>query len=353
MLENRFEFEETKCPVCNHDNTARVFIGRDRLCKKEGQFQAVQCKLCGLIYTNPRPTQETMGYFYPPSYAPYQPFFVPYAEMFQNAEGLLQKIKNELKYQVLQCYYGYQGLELASRFSCFARLPAGIKRVLLQLSYFYFRKHYYRIPVWEKGGKALDLGCASGAYLLLLKNIGWKVSGVDIANNAAKEVKEASIPVLVGDLKSLQLETNCFHVITMWHVLEHLHDPFETLQEIYRLLKHSGTLFIEIPNSASIVAKVFRSNWFALDLPRHLCHFSPLSLAKLLQMAGFKIVNTRYLSVNYVGQSLLYWLEDRGISFDIEKLGKNRLSSIALKLCGNILAFLRTSDIIFIEARKY
>lgn len=352
-MESQFTLEKTTCPLCHGSETNTVFTGRDRLCKKEGEFQVVQCKVCGLMYTNPRPTQETMGYFYPPGYAPYQAFYVPHVEMFQKTESLLSKIKNELKYQVLQYYYGYHGLESASRFSYFARLPVGIKSVLVYLSYIYFRKQYYRIPVWEKGGRALDLGCGSGAYLLLLKNIGWEVIGVDIGNNAAEEVKEASIPVLIGQLKSLPLERGSFHVITLWHVLEHLHYPLQTLQELSHLLTDNGSLFIEVPNSASIVTKVFRSNWFAWDLPRHLYHFSPMSLSRLLKKAGFKELKIRYLSKNTVGKSMAYWLENKGIAAVSDQLDKNTWFNYFLKFCGALLASLRTSDTIFIVAQKH
>ena len=352
-MKNGFKLEETACPLCHLNNTNRVSIGRDRLCKREGEFQVVQCKSCGLLYTNPRPTQETMGYFYPPDYAPYQAFFVPHVEMFQGRGGLSSKIRNELKYQVLKNYYGYQELKPPFRSPALAKLPGGIKELILKLSYSYFRRHYYRIPVWQERGRALDLGCGSGAYLLLLKNIGWEVIGVDIDNNVARKVKEAKIPIFTGELNNLQIETGSFNVITMWHVLEHLHSPLETLQEIYRLLTDNGSLFIEVPNNASIVTRIFRSNWFAWDLPRHLCHFSPVSITKLLNRARFKGVKVRHLSKNTVRNSMAYWLEGRGIKFDIDQLGKDRFLFYLLKLCGAVLAFFHTSDIIFIEARKY
>ena len=351
-MKNRFKLEETACPLCHLNNTKRVYIGRDRLCKRKGDFQVVQCKSCGLMYTNPRPTQETMGYFYPPDYAPYQAFFAPYIEMFQSRDSLLPQIKNELKYKVLEDYYGYQELRPTSRFLGFAKLPGGIKELILKLSYSYFRRHYYRIPVWQERGRALDLGCGSGAYLLLLENIGWEVMGVDIGDNVTREVKEANIPTFTGDLKDLHLETNSFHLITMWHVLEHLPSPLESLQEIKRLLTDNGCLFIEVPNRASIVTKIFRSTWFAWDLPRHLFHFSPASITELLRRAGFNVVKIRYLFKNNVGKSMAYWLEDRGIKFDVDQLYRNKFLFYLMRSCGALLAFFRTSETIFVEARK-
>lgn len=351
-MKNSFKLEKTVCPLCNLNNTDRVFTGRDRLWKREGEFQVVQCKSCGLMYTNPRPTQETIGYFYPQDYGPYQAFFIPHVEMFQCTEGLLPRVKNELKLQVLRNYYGYQELEPAFRFFDFAKLPGGIRKLILKISYFYFRRNYYRIPVWKDGGRALDLGCGNGAYLLLLKKIGWDVVGVDIAKEAAREVEEADIPIFTGDLKELQLETNSFHLITMWHVLEHLPSPVETLKEIKRLLRDNGFLFIEVPNGNSIVARIFRSTWFAWDLPRHLYHFSPASITELLDRAGLSVVRIRYLSKNNVVKSIGYWLENRGISCDIDQVYGNKFLLYLLQFCGAILAFFRRSETIFVEARK-
>ena len=351
-MENRFKIEETECSLCHPSRTKEMFIGRDRLCKKEGQFRVVQCERCGLIYTNPRPTQETIGYFYPSDYAPYKAFYSPYIEIYNRKENLLSRIKNELKYHILTNYYGYQDSKPAYGFTYFVRLPQVVKKLLLRISYVYFKKHYYRIPFWHERGRALDLGCGNGAYLLLLKKIGWDAVGVDISDNVAKEVKEAKITIHTGELKELRLKTGSFNLITMWHVLEHLPKPLQILQEINRLLTDNGCLLIEIPNSASIVAKIFKSNWFALDLPRHFYHFSPHSLSKMLKRAGFEVVKTRHLCLNTFLKSMGYYLEDLKIKFDVEKANKNKIVFYFLKLCGNLLAFFRTSDIILVEARK-
>jgi len=353
-VNSRFKLEEALCPLCRDNKTKTIFVGRDRLCKRDGQFPVVRCETCGLTFTNPRPTQETMGYFYPDEYAPYQAFSLPYVRIYNMGETLFEKIKNELKYQVLKNYYGYHGLQPPCRFPFLVKLPRGIKKLILKLSCTYFRRNYYRIPVWKEKGKALDIGCGSGAYLLLLKKIGWDVAGVDINDNTSQEIKEAKIPVLTGKLQELKLEGNSFDLITLWHVLEHLHSPLETLQEIHRLLKDNGILLIEVPNSASALSKLFKSNWFAWDLPRHLCHLSPKSLSKLSNYAGFKISNICYLSINNLGMSAIYWMEENiGLKYDSERLKKNKFLFYFLKFCGNILAMFHASDIIYIEARKY
>jgi 2-polyprenyl-3-methyl-5-hydroxy-6-metoxy-1,4-benzoquinol methylase len=305
-----------------------------------------------MIFTNPRPTRETVGYFYPEDYAPYQALFLPNVEIYNAGVTPLERIKNELKYWVLKNYFNYQKLEPARRLPALDRLPMWGKRLISRLSYIWFRKIYYRIPVWKESGRALDLGCGNGAYLLLLKKMGWDVIGVDMNDNVSREVKEAKIPVLTGELEELKLEENSFDLITLWHVLEHLHDPLKTLKLVHRLVKDDGILFVEVPNNTSALSRLFKSNWFAWDLPRHLCHFSPTSLSKMLNQAGFEITMIRHLSKNTLGKSIAYWLESLGIECDIDRIEKKRVFSYPLKRCGILLAFFRTSDIIFVEAKK-
>lgn len=351
-MNSRFKLEETVCPLCRNNKTKIIFVGRDRLCKRDGEFSVVCCESCGMIFTNPRPTRETMGYFYPEDYDPYQALFLPNVKIYNAGKTLFEMIKNELKYWVLKNYFNYQKLEPVCGFAALNVLPMWGKRLIRGLSYSNFRKNYYRIPAWKENGKALDLGCGNGAYLLLLKKMGWDVVGVDINDNTSQEVKEAKIPVLTGGLEELKLEENSFDLITLWHVLEHLHDPLKTLKVVCRLLKDDGILFVEVPNSASVLSRLFKSNWFAWELPRHLCHFSPTSLSRMLNQAGFEITTIRHLSKNTLGKSMAYWLESLGIKCHIDQIEKKRIFSYLLKFCGILLAFFRTSDIIFVEAKK-
>lgn len=221
-MNSRFKLEETVCPLCRNNKTKTIFVGRDRSCKRDGEFSVVCCESCGMIFTNPRPTRETMGYFYPEDYDPYQALFLPNVEIYNAGKTLFERIKNELKYWVLKNYFNYQKLEPVCGFAALNGLPMWGKRLIRGLSYSNFRKNYHRIPDWKENGKALDLGCGNGAYLLLLKKMGWDVVGVDINDNTSRKVKEAKIPVLTGELEELKLKENSFDLITLWHVLEHL-----------------------------------------------------------------------------------------------------------------------------------
>ena len=101
-MEGRYELEETVCPLCYFTKTKKVFNGRDRQYKLKGEFQVVRCRSCGFRFTNPRPTPETIGYFYPPNYGLYQPFSPLQVELFPKGRGVIPEIKNELKYQIFK-----------------------------------------------------------------------------------------------------------------------------------------------------------------------------------------------------------------------------------------------------------
>jgi SAM-dependent methyltransferase len=351
-MEDKYKLEEAVCPLCQITKFKKLFMGRDRLHKLKGEFQVVQCRSCGFRFTNPRPTPETIVYFYPPNYNLYQPFSPQQVELFPKGKGVIPRIKNELKYRILKKYYRYNDLTPTSRFHLIDKLPGVLKMLIIGLANFYIQKAYPRIPDWTENGKALEIGCANGAYLLLLKKLGWHVEGIDIINAVTDEVKNANIPIYTGELKEQSFEPDTFDLIVMWHVFEHLHSPLETLLQIHRMLVKNGSLLIEVPNSASLQAKIFRRNWFPWELPRHLNHFSPKHLFMFLEKSGFEIVKKKMVSKNYLANSLAYWLEEWGMLIDVERLNKNKIFTILRKSLGLLLSCLSSSEIIFVEARK-
>ena len=75
----------------------------------------------------------------------------------------------------------------------------------------------------------------------------------------------------------------------MWQALEHVHDPLRVLCEAHRLLVPGGKIVVAVPNMDSLPYRWFGRAWQGLDLPRHLTHFSPRTLHKMLQRAGFQV----------------------------------------------------------------
>ena len=118
---------------------------------------------------------------------------------------------------------------------------------------------------------------------------GWQVTGLDAAVGAVARVRDQGLFALEGSLPHPHLRAASFDVVTMWHSLEHVHAPLAILREAFRLLVPGGKLVVAVPNRASWAATAFGPVWFGLDLPRHLTHFDPETLAKMLTASGFRV----------------------------------------------------------------
>jgi SAM-dependent methyltransferase len=206
-----------------------------------GEFNLVQCQDCGLCYLNPYPSPDEMKDYYPDAYRAYR----------ASIDESMRRRYQEEKLQKVQAH--------------------------------------------SQGGRLLDVGCADGLFLHLARQAGWEVRGVEMAEGSATYAQESyKLDVFTGELRAAKFPDQHFDVVTFWHVLEHLHDPLGELREAHRILKPDGLLVVDVPNIASWQAKLFGANWRALDVPRHIYHFSPDSLKALLAQAGFACFKTSY-----------------------------------------------------------
>ncbi|WP_298485398.1 class I SAM-dependent methyltransferase [uncultured Maribacter sp.] len=136
----------------------------------------------------------------------------------------------------------------------------------------------------------LDVGAGTGDFLLGAKNAGWQVCGMEPNTTAITKALEKGI-TLYPDFS--QLENKKFNVITLWHVLEHLPNLEDQIQNLKNLLTENGTLIIAVPNYKSFDAKWYKENWAAYDVPRHLWHFSRTSISKLFTKHNMQVVKTK------------------------------------------------------------
>jgi hypothetical protein len=98
--------------------------------------------------------------------------------------------------------------------------------------------------------------------------------------------------MVCGDLADLSPGENSYDIITFWHSLEHMIRFRENLLQAHKSLTTSGYLFIAVPNPASFEVKIYNRNWVAYDAPRHLWHFRPLVMQRILRVYGFKVIKT-------------------------------------------------------------
>lgn len=219
-------WEATDCLLCGSPQRLPVIEAR------QGSAGVVRCRACGLCYTSPRPARGSMAAFYPDDYEPHQ-----------------GRPKRRRAW----------------------RRP--------------------RVAIARHGeGRLLDFGCGHGSFLETMHSLGWEVLGVDFAETAVRRIRgDLGLPAVLGDLFSAELAGRRFDLITMRHSLEHVHGPREMLEQARRLLVPGGRLMVWVPNVESLPARWFGPAWFGLDLPRHLVHFAPSTLRRMVTEAGFHV----------------------------------------------------------------
>lgn len=234
--------QDTSCPLCGKTDSRVLFRGVNDYLTGE-DFEIRRCQACSVGYTWPQP--PSLNRFYPQQYRRY------------------------------------------------GRLTRAV------LKFLYDRRVRSWVRVLGSSGRALEIGCGSGWMLSALCRQGWQVIGNERAvQSVAYASKVNGVPVFVGGLEALKPESR-FDLIVLFQVLEHLPDPLLTLQQCARLLKTGGSLVVAVPNLESWQARFTGPSWFQLDVPRHLFHFSPQSLAYVLRRAGFTIRRTRFTSLEH------------------------------------------------------
>lgn len=171
---------------------------------------------------------------------------------------------------------------------------SGLSRLLELL---FLRERRLAVERHRRPGTLLDVGCGTGEFLRTMAAAGWAVSGVEPSEAAAGCAQE--LKVHRGGLEDAGFGPGAFGVITLWQVLEHLPDLNGELGRIRASLKDDGVLIVSVPNIRSLQAAAGGSVWFHLDLPRHLWQFSPETLARLLDQAGFRVRALGHYSLEY------------------------------------------------------
>ncbi|GLU43230.1 bifunctional 2-polyprenyl-6-hydroxyphenol methylase/3-demethylubiquinol 3-O-methyltransferase UbiG [Allomuricauda sp. NBRC 101325] len=147
------------------------------------------------------------------------------------------------------------------------------------------------VQTFDDGSKTvLDIGAGTGDFLVYGNNLRFKVRGVEPNERARKLATEKGVQLQssldeLGNLK--------FRTITLWHVLEHLPNLQAQIKKTVSLLEEDGTLIVAVPNFKSYDAKHYKKFWAAYDVPRHLWHFSRISIAKLFEMENMRVVKTK------------------------------------------------------------
>lgn len=245
------------CPVCQSASLKSFLMVRDYSVSGQ-EFKLDQCSECGFVFTNPRPGPEEIGPYYKSE---------DYISHTNSSRGLMNKI--------------YQ----------FARARA-IKNKLRLIE-----AHKPRPRT------LLDYGCGTGEFLAAARNNGFTCAGIEPDVDARKlAIANHKLNVEAPDHLA-KLPQGTFGVITLWHVLEHIHQLHETLQQLKRCLSSEGVLIIAVPNRTAYDALKYGQHWAAYDVPRHLYHFSIPDMQKLMKEAGFTCneIKPMFFDPYYIG----------------------------------------------------
>ena len=157
-----------------------------------------------------------------------------------------------------------------------------------------------RINQFVKPGKILDIGCGGGVFLDVMRRGGWETIGTELNEETASyAIKVYGLKIITGDIIQHQLPAKSMDAINISQVLEHLKNPNEVIEECHRLLIKGGVLIISVPELRSSQFTIGKENWFLLDLPFHLFHFTTEGLSRLLQKNGFKIKRIKRFSLEF------------------------------------------------------
>lgn len=232
-----------KCPVCGSESQHPFLEAEDHNVSND-LFKIVECKDCSFRFTSPIPTEETIGDYYKSD---------NYVSHSGTKKGLVNRVYHIVRSRAIK-----QKENLASKYT--------------------------------KDKTILDIGCGTGDFLGYCKAHNWNTMGLEPDVSARKIALEKNA-IEAKNLSHLyEIEENTFDVISMWHVLEHVYNLNEDIEQYKKILKKQGTLMVAVPNCSSKDAEHYKASWAAYDLPIHLYHFRPENMKRLFSKHGMEVI---------------------------------------------------------------
>jgi 2-polyprenyl-3-methyl-5-hydroxy-6-metoxy-1,4-benzoquinol methylase len=245
------------CANCGKDDVVLHTAAPDRFHGRAELYQLVRCSSCSLVWLNNAPPENEMP--------------LHYGSDYDQQIAQVGETKLEARW----------------------RIPHDVL-------------HRYK-----PAGSLLDLGCSSGAFLRSLNGQRWELYGTEFSASSARIAESTSgAEVFVGDIIGAPYPAEKFDAITCFHVLEHMYHPREILARVREWLKPGGVFITFLPNIDSGAARIFKSYWYALELPRHVYHFSPKTLSDLGRSVGLRELSITTHREPFFEHSSRYILDD-------------------------------------------
>ena len=240
----------TKCPVCSSGKISLHLFCKDYFVSGES-FELYKCASCELIFTQGYPKESEIARYYQSDE------YISHSDTSKSFSNKLYKIAREI---------------MLKRKRKFVEKKTGMRK-----------------------GSLLDIGCGTGYFAGSMKEAGWQVTGIEVDKKAREfAAQRFKLKVLSPDQITF-IPSKSIDCITLWHVLEHFHDPLRYLSQISNLLKPGGVCIVALPNCSSYDAIHYGKYWAAYDVPRHLWHFQPSSFNSFLENTGFRCEEIRNL----------------------------------------------------------
>lgn len=235
------------CPCCGSAHIQQQLNVKDHTVSQQF-FSIWQCSDCTLRFTQSVPGLGEIGAYYQSD---------NYISHTDTKEGIINRLYHAVRKRTLQ-----RKLQLIKR------------------------------TTGRQQGVIVDIGAGTGAFLHTMQQARWQVQGIEPDENTRQRAKELYGLSLDNPDKLNTLASSHFDAVTMWHVLEHVHDLHGYIENIKRIVKPGGKIIIAVPNYTSYDATVYKNNWAAYDVPRHLYHFSPTAMQQLLKKHNLTLKDT-------------------------------------------------------------
>ncbi len=297
------------CPKCGQKNSKTIYKQIDLLYGAPGEFFVCRCNGCGLWFQN-HLGQESFSAAYPEGYLPHKKQPVSSGWIFDKpALACLRK------------HFGYEHLKVNTG-----------KNTRFKSSSFFLKRRLANslIPRYVKNGKILEIGCARGEHLLLLKSLGWDgLFGIELSPQAAEAARESgfSIKCAMVETALSDYPDENFDTVICGMVLEHLKDPFSAIKLITKKLKNNGQLIFSTAQRNSLDAIIYGAYWSGLDLPRHRVFFTKKEIGQMLK-DKFKNIKFYFQNspIDFIRSA--NWRIGRGAGTTLDKLIINCRSNI-------------------------
>jgi 2-polyprenyl-3-methyl-5-hydroxy-6-metoxy-1,4-benzoquinol methylase len=238
------KFNVQQCPVCD-GKTFKTFLTCTDFFVSWEEFQIKKCNSCGFKITENIEDEDNIGRYYQSE---------KYISHSNTSKGIVNSVYHSVRKYML-----------------------GRKRRLVEKT------------TGSRKGEILDVGTGTGFFLNEMNENGWRVTGTEKSSDARDFAKKEFNLENLPSEKLFALKDKSFDAITLWHVLEHIHQLNENMATFNLLLKNDGKLIIAVPNNESLDAVHYKQFWAAYDVPRHIWHFAPKQMKLLGEKHGFKL----------------------------------------------------------------